>query len=789
MKTIHLNSKVSSQKRIIISLFFVFCISVIVICTLMYKVFSEKLADDLYTRAKEVIDVIDYMAHSSGESPVLVKGVKTLAASRDIKLIIIRTDNPPEIIASNKHALIGLQTNQIFSNSEGVRSFQFDPKTDQYTAISSIWLGNKLNNGRLIKASVGIIFDTSKIRLHLQEQILNTSFALILTMICALGIVYFITNKYIFKPLKIINSSLIKNKSDKEYSPIPIISADELGCVAMTLNQVFTDLYQSEKKLRLHIERYDLTPQDNVGLVDWNIITDEIFCSSSLRQMLGIDAKDFNPSMKWFESRIHKEDQELAHTALISHIKYDTEYDIEGRLRHEDGHYVWLRARGQAVRDETGKATRMVGYYLNVSKRKANEHFMNSLYLVGADATISLDSKINKILKEGLSYLNLQCSAIFKIVNEKCITQYIQCHDVCQCYENFQIEINSKFDLKDTLCESVVKQNDIVAIHDVAKSELKDVRAHTQDGINSYIGIPIHIHGRIYGTLNFFGKNTMPKAFDEREKSFVRLISQWVGNEFIRAQYIDFLHDTEIQLEKAVNQLTDSNAELENFVYVASHDLQEPLRMITNFTGLLEKNYANQLDDTAKEYIKISSSAACEMRELIKGLLHYAYSSRDSVKVENIDLNEILNDVSKILDAQIKESNAKLIFQKLPVIKANKVCMISLLQNLISNAIKFQPKSNQPIVEIKVSNQMSKWVIAVIDNGIGINYKYTSKIFEPFKRLHTKSEYSGTGIGLAVCKKIVDRMGGTMWVDSEIGLGSTFYITVSKLATQTGKAA
>ena len=171
-----LKNKTSSQKQIIISLMLIFLVAVLIICILMYRAFTNHLVDELQKYAIETIDIIDYMAQTSGESPELNKGIKTLAANRDIKLIIIRIDDPPVVIASNKTALIGLPTNEIFSNIEGTPSFSFNLNSDLYTAVSSIWLENKFNNGQFTKASVGVIFDTYKMRMLLQKQVLYTSY-------------------------------------------------------------------------------------------------------------------------------------------------------------------------------------------------------------------------------------------------------------------------------------------------------------------------------------------------------------------------------------------------------------------------------------------------------------------------------------------------------------------------------------------------------------------------------------------------------------------------------------
>jgi len=475
----------------------------------MYQVFSKNLLEDLHSRAAEVIDIIDYMAQTSGDSPTLTKGIKTLAASRDIKLIIVRTHEPPIVIASNKTRLIGTPANKIFSEIKNSSHFEFDKNTDQYTAMSSIWLENKFNNGRFKKATVGIIFDTYKTRTALQDNIINTLLYLILTTIFVVLFAYLSTNKYIFKPLEIINSSLNKNNSNNEFSTIPLSSNDEIGTVAKTLNQLFTDLYSSKKDLR-----------ENT----WDLINNNLYCSRSLKEILGIDDETFSPTIDWFEKRTHEEDKENAHVALLSHLKNDTEYDVEGRLQHENGEYIWMRVRGRAVRDHTGKAIRMVGYYVDISKRKENEKLMNSLYLLSADATLPLNKKINCILTEGVNYLGLDCGLICKISGEDLSTTYLQCP------KEYQLNEQSTFKLKETFCSYTIQTDSISALHNISESHLCDLPEHTELGINCYIGIPLYIHDRIYGTVSFSDFKIRSKPFTEHELSFVKLISHWISN-------------------------------------------------------------------------------------------------------------------------------------------------------------------------------------------------------------------------------------------------------------------
>ena len=592
-------NKTSSQKRIIFSFIFVFFISLLIICVLMYQVFSKNLTDSLHTRAVEIIDIIDYMAQTTGESPELVRGIKTLAANRDIKLIIVRINEPQVVIASNKEALIGLPSNEIFNGIGTGQFFKLDTDNDRYTAVSSIWLENKFHDGQFTQASVGIVFDTYATRILLQKQILNTSLYLILTTIFAIGLIYFLTNRYIFKPLEVINSTLISNNSKNEFSPIPVTSNDEIGSVANTLNHLFTELYTSKKNLRETTERYDLALKGTkVGLVDWDITNNNLYCSTTLVDLLGYDKNSFSPNVSWIEKHSHPDDKEAAKSALISHLKFNTEYDVEGRLQHNNGEYIWVRARGQAVRDHSGKAIRMVGYYVDISKQKENESIMNSLYLLSADATISINKKLNTILSEATSFLNLSNGVINHIVDDKVIV------DSCVCKDDLEYCHTQTSNIKDTFCQFVIEKNDIFYLHNISSSKHKHIREHEEHGINTYVGMPLYVHGRIYGTVSFFDKEIKHNAFGDREKSFVRLLCHWIGNEIMRAQYIDYLHDTESRLEDAVEELTNTNSELESFTYVASHDLQEPLRMITNFTGMLKSNYGNELDNEARKLLR-----------------------------------------------------------------------------------------------------------------------------------------------------------------------------------------
>ena len=230
-------------------------------------------------------------------------------------------------------------------------------------------------------------------------------------------------------------------------------------------------------------------------------------------------------------------------------------------------------------------------------------------------------------------------------------------------------------------------------------------------------------------------------------------------------------------LEKAVGDLTRSNQELEQFAYVASHDLQEPLRVITGFLQLIEKRYTNQLDAEGVRYMGYITDAVARQQQLIRDLLAYSRLEWQAGNLKPVDAGVAVRAASHNIGQMIQDTNAHLTYDKLPTVRADAMQLVQLFQNLISNAIKFRG-SEHPEVHISAHAEDGDWVFSVRDNGIGIEKEYWDQIFTMFRRLHTKKEYPGTGIGLAICKKIVERHGGRIWLDSIPGEGTTFYFTL-----------
>ena len=235
------------------------------------------------------------------------------------------------------------------------------------------------------------------------------------------------------------------------------------------------------------------------------------------------------------------------------------------------------------------------------------------------------------------------------------------------------------------------------------------------------------------------------------------------------------LKETERELRERTRRLEQSNEELEQFAYLASHDLQEPLRMVASYTELLARRYADDLDDRAQKYIDFAVDGAERMQQLINDLLSYSRIGRPDRTFEVVDLNDVVEDVVANLKLKIDQSDARVEFDRLPEVYGDKSLMVHLMQNLVENALKFR-SDEPPVVRIDAECDGDLCSISVSDNGVGFDPDHADRIFQIFQRLHKRDAYEGTGAGLAIVKKIAENHGGSVSVDSEEGVGTTFTV-------------
>ncbi len=275
--------------------------------------------------------------------------------------------------------------------------------------------------------------------------------------------------------------------------------------------------------------------------------------------------------------------------------------------------------------------------------------------------------------------------------------------------------------------------------------------------------------------------------FKNTEKALLNILDDYMqesvkmGNtELALLNILDDYNEDKRKIEVLNSDLISSNNKLQQFAYVASHDLQEPLRMVSGFTQLLERKYKDKLDQDANNYIKYAVEGAGRMQKLIEDLLLYSRVTTKVIEFKEIDTAKIFEEAILNLQKMTKDTNALITHKDLPILKADESQMRQLFQNLLGNALKYKKESEPPKIHVSCKTKEDHYEFAVSDNGIGIDMQYHEKVFVIFQRLHKRDEYSGTGIGLAICKQIIERHKGKIWFESKENEGTTFYFTLKK---------
>ncbi|MES2893244.1 MAG: chemotaxis protein CheB [Bacteroidota bacterium] len=515
-------------------------------------------------------------------------------------------------------------------------------------------------------------------------------------------------------------------------------------------------LRQSEERFRLATELTGL------GTWELNLATNRIFNSSNTRKIMGITEAE--SGLEEFLQKVHRDDQQKA-TGCFSSAATKGSLFCEVRLDGTDGQHRWIRVSGKAISNASNQSTRLLGTVMDISEQKT--------YLLQLEES----EERFKAIADSAPVLLWMAEAT----------------DAVNFYNKGWLEFTG------LTLEQAVKSGWSDAIHPEDLAEMKHIyevtfearkeffmefRLKRNDGI--YRWISFHGAPRFAIDGNFQGYVGGGIDIND-QKAFADTLEVQVQE---RTEELKRSHES---LQERNQQLERSNNELASFSFVASHDLQEPLRRIRAFSDRILENEKHTLSPTSSDYFSRMNKAAKQMTQLIHDLLDYSQVNPPQAVEEFTDLNEVVDNVLSSLNIVLEEKNAKVEVSALPKVKVLPSQLLSIFRNLVTNAIKYSKPGVPPLIKIsstsvdgqnidlpELRKDTSYWKIMVVDNGIGFDPKYNQQIFEMFQRLHAKTEYEGTGIGLAICKKIIQNNQGTITATSEPGKGSTFEIYLPK---------
>jgi len=479
----------------------------------------------------------------------------------------------------------------------------------------------------------------------------------------------------------------------------------------------------------------------------------------SVEQIINIFSQENNGGI------IHPDDLAAVRLKTAQWIESGEDMDVlEYRMKHSNGEWRWIRNfQNVFKRDNNGKPVEVVGCAIDITDLKNVEEELKDL-----------NDNLEKRVKEQTEEIKISYEQTQLVIES--LPQLAWTADATG-----KIDYYSKAWLKflGATFEELHEKGWNQAIHADDLKKTLDGWQHSVKTGEKYI-----LENRLYRVADQSYRWYLTIGVPVRDSS--GNIIKWVGTstdvhdqKTANEQLEKMVAERTRELLEANRELAISNKDLELFAFVASHDLKEPLRMVSNYLELLGKTFEGKLDDEQKEFMGYISSGAMRMNVLISDLLNYSRISKNPGPLQKLDANEIIKIISQNLATQIDQTHAKIKTSNLPVYTGIESQQIQLFQNLINNAIKFKHPDREPVIEISAQSKDENWEFAIKDNGIGIAQKFHNKIFEIFQRLNN-SEQSGTGIGLSICKKVAELNGGKIWFESTEGKGSTFFFTIPK---------
>lgn len=512
-------------------------------------------------------------------------------------------------------------------------------------------------------------------------------------------------------------------------------SAGDITGIAVFSRDI-TDIVKQEKALGESEGRFRQLA-DSMPQVVWTAEPDGVvdYYNSRASELDGISQVASN---KWiWEPVLHEDDVEPTVMAWNHALLTGTTYEIAHRVKLKNGQFRWVLSRGIPVKNNQGQVIKWYGTATDIDFQKEIESRLSITLSQLAESTDKLN-EAQKLAHIGSYLLDLKSGHL-----------------------DGSDELFNILEIKTT---GVIKLEQL--LRRIHEEDISKFRQLISDATQDRKGIDSEFRYKAASGMKYLKIVSKPMLENE---TITRLFgtAMDITEQKIQAQ----------KIENILAELKRSNKDLEQFAYTASHDLQEPIRMIKSYAQLLELKHKKTLDTNAREYLYFITEGASRMQQLVNDLLTYSRVTTTKQEMELIDPNVIVQSVLEDLKFRIQEESAVINTEHLPRVKGDKTQIRQLFQNLIQNSIKFR-REEPPVINIKCTRKRNEWLFSVSDNGIGIDPQFFERIFIIFQRLHEREKYAGTGVGLAICKKIIEKHGGRIFVESEINKGTTFYFTL-----------
>lgn len=626
----------------------------------------------------------------------------------------------------------------------------------------------------------------------------------------------------------------------------PVFDGKKLVAVGQQSEEVTEKVMTRRQLTRAQEQLQQALAYSAVGTWTWDLENNVVIGDSNLVRLFGLDeglAQQPMP-LTTFTDRIHDDDREAVRKNIRQALKDQTSYESEYRIWDEEGHIRWLLARGRVEmdKDDPEKAVKFPGLVVDITERKLAENNLHMLARASTQFSASLDYRqtLDAIASMIVPGVADWCS--IDILEDGKIEQVAVAHKDPEKVkwakqlraQQGEVDVNAPSGSPAVIRTGKLEHIPVITdeMLQAAAKDKKELALLRSIGFTSAITAPLKIDGKAIGAITFISTESQ-RHYNESDVETAQALANRAALAFYNAklfqdarseikarkklqkeleqlnqalesrvqkrtaqlektnaglhQEIARRHAVEDELQEYSKSLARSNQELQDFAYVASHDLQEPLRKIRAFGDILEAEYRDTLGEGV-EYLDRMQNAASRMSILIEDLLAFSRVSRQQQPDVLIDLNTIAYDVMGDLENQIERTGGMVEIDHLPSIMADPTHMRQLFQNLIGNALKFHREGVAPIVRVYPcpdEEAPGMQTICIEDNGIGFDEKYLDRIFSVFQRLHGKDTYEGTGIGLAVVRKIAERYGGTITANSKKGVGSTFKFTFPTVSKET----